>query len=147
MIFRQENTVHIYFNIIIRPVKQIKLSFSSIEINKPLPAPFYSVFQVRCKCRSQLQLLPQIRCLTALRVERSIFSIGSNTTDSIIRQFVVVQQEKCKAQNRALRNISVNWVFLGRLPIKSHLKPSISEKRQHKGQSKAKYQTRNLISQ
>ena len=44
MIFRQENTVHIYFNIIIRPVKEIKLSFSSIEINKPLPAPFYSVF-------------------------------------------------------------------------------------------------------
>ena len=48
---------------VIRLVKQTSLSFSSIEINKPLPAPV----QVSSKFRSQLYLLPQIWCLTTLK--------------------------------------------------------------------------------
>ena len=39
---------------------------------------------------------------------------------------------KCKTKNGALRNCSINWIFLWRLRIKNHLKPSITEKRRNK---------------
>ena len=41
MIFLKNRPIHFNINStsVIRPVKQNQLSFSSIEINKPLPAP------------------------------------------------------------------------------------------------------------
>ena len=57
-------------SLVIRPVSRNKLSFSSIKINKPLPAPVYS--------------LPQIWCLITLGVECNIINIDSNITDNII---------------------------------------------------------------
>ena len=76
--------------------KRSQLTFSSIKINKPLPAPVHSILQIRFKFRSQLQLLPQIRCLIILRLESSIISIHSNITNSIIRKVinVVLNQER-----------------------------------------------------
>ena len=69
----------IYFHINsasdVRPVKRNKLSFSSIEINKPFPASVHSVSLVRFKFRCQLQLLPQIKCLLTLNVETSVISV------------------------------------------------------------------------
>ena len=115
-----------------RPVKQNQLSFSSTEINKPLPAPVHCVSQIRFKFRSQFQLLPQIRCPITLRIESSIISIDSNITDKIIRKIINVQQEKCRTKNGILRNSSINWLFLGRLPTQNHLKQSITEKRRNK---------------
>ena len=44
-----------------RPVNRNKLSFSSIEINKPLTAQDHSVSSVRLKLRRQLYLLLKIR--------------------------------------------------------------------------------------
>ena len=45
MIFPQEQTPHFHINSTstIRPVKRNQLSFSSIEIFKPLPAPVHSI--------------------------------------------------------------------------------------------------------
>ena len=40
--------------------------------------------------------------------------------------------ERCRTKNGALRNFSVNWIFLWRLPIQNRLKLSITEKRQLK---------------
>ena len=98
--------IHFRINstIVIRPVKQNKLSFASIEISKPLPGPVYSVSQLRFKFRSQLQLLPYIRCLITLEVESSITSINITVPVNIIRKVVDVFQEKC----RTLRSTSVN---------------------------------------
>ena len=77
-----------------RSVKQNHLSFSSNEINKPLPALVHRVSQIRFKIRSQFQLLPQIRCQITFRIENSIISIGSNITDNIIRKVINVWQVK-----------------------------------------------------
>ena len=44
-----------------RPANRNKLSFSSIEINKPLTAQDHSVSSVRLKLRRQLYLLLKIR--------------------------------------------------------------------------------------
>ena len=45
MIFPQEQTIHFHINSnsVIRPVKWKQLRFSSIEINKPFPAPVHSI--------------------------------------------------------------------------------------------------------
>ena len=94
---------HINSTSVIRPFKRNKLSFSSIEVNKPLPASFHKVLQVRFKFHSKFQLLPQIRCLITLRMESSITSIDSNITDNIIRKVINVLQEKCRAKNGALK--------------------------------------------
>ena len=85
MIFPQEQTIYFHINStsVIRPVQQNQLSFSSIEINKPLPVPVHGVLQIRFKFKSPFQLLPQIRCLIAFGVESSITSIDSNITDNI----------------------------------------------------------------
>ena len=53
---------------VIRPIKRNKLSFSSIEINNPLPAPVLSVSKIRFNFSYQLSLLPHIRCLITLLV-------------------------------------------------------------------------------
>ena len=53
MISLQEQ-IHINSTRVIRPVKRNKLSFSSAEINKPLPVLAYGVSLVRFKFRSQL---------------------------------------------------------------------------------------------
>ena len=49
--------------------------------------------------------------------------------------------EKCRTENGALRNSSINWIFLGRLLIQNHLKSFITEKRWNK----TKYLTWNSI--
>ena len=48
MIFLKSRPIHFHINgvSVIRPVKRNQLSFSSIEINKPLAAPVYSVLYV-----------------------------------------------------------------------------------------------------
>ena len=55
MIFAQEQT-HIHFKInttcVIRPVKWNQLSFNSIKINKPLPAP------VQCQIQKPVLVAP-----------------------------------------------------------------------------------------
>ena len=88
LFFLKKRPIHFHINTtsVIRPVTQNKLSFSSIEINKPLPAPVHSVSQIRFKFRSQFQLLPQITCLITLTIESSIISIDSNVTHNIFRK-------------------------------------------------------------
>ena len=81
---------HINSNSVIRPVKRNQLIFSSIELNKPLPAPVYSISKIRFKFRSQFELFPQIRCLITLRLESSIISVYSNITDNIIKKIINV---------------------------------------------------------
>ena len=112
-----------------------QLSFFSIEINKLLPAPVYSVSQITF--RSQFLLLSQVRCLNTFIVEVSVISIDSNITDNIIREVIDEQQEKCRTKNGSLRNSSINCIFLSRLPIHNYLKQPITEKRRNK----AKYVT------
>ena len=40
--------------------------------------------------------------------------------------------EKCWKKNGALRNSSINWIFLRRLPIQNNSKSSFTEKRSHR---------------
>ena len=101
-------------------------SFSSIEINKSLPASVHSVSQIKFKFRSQFWFLPQIRCLITLRLQSS-FSIDSKVTDNIIRKVINVQQEKYRTNNGPLRNSNINWIILLRFLIQNHPKPPITE--------------------
>ena len=112
-----------------------------MEIKKPLPAPVHSVSQIRFKFRSQFYLLPWIICLITLRTERSIIIIDSNITGNIIRKNINLYYDKYCTNNDALKNSSINWIFLRKLPIQDHLKLSITEKRQ----TKAKYLNRKFI--
>ena len=91
--FLKNRAIHFHINStsVIRPVKRNQLSFFSIEINRPLPAPVRSVSQIRFKFKSQFQLLPQIRCLITLRTESIIISIDSNVTDNIIMKVINLQ--------------------------------------------------------
>ena len=73
--------------------------------------------------------MPQIRFLNVLRVETSIISIDSNITDNIIRKVIKLLLEKYRIKNLPLRNTSINWIILWRLPIQTHPKPSITKKR------------------
>ena len=59
---------------VIKPVKRDQSSFFNIQVNKPLPAPVYSVSQIRFKFKGQFQLLPQIRYGITPSVESSIIS-------------------------------------------------------------------------
>ena len=43
-----------------------------------------------------------------------------------------MQYGKGRAKNGALRNSSINWIFLRRLPFKNRSKSSINEKKQKK---------------
>ena len=54
LFFLKNRSIHFHINSpsAIRPVKQNQLSSSSIEINKPLPAPIHSVPQIKFKFRS-----------------------------------------------------------------------------------------------
>ena len=61
---------------LIKPVKRDQSSFFNIEVKKLLPAPVYSVSQIRFKFKDQFQLLPQIRCGITSSVESSIISRG-----------------------------------------------------------------------
>ena len=83
------------------------------------------------QAQSQFKLSPQISCLITLRIESSIISIDGNITDNIIKKVINVKWEKCRTKNGALRNSSINWILLGRLPIKNHSKLSIAEKRRN----------------
>ena len=64
--FRQERT-HLFLHQQ-NQCYQTGQSFSSIEINKSLPASVHSVSQIKFKFRSQFQLLPKIRCLMTFRL-------------------------------------------------------------------------------
>ena len=99
---------HINSTSVVRPVRRSKLSFSSIEINKPLPVPIHSAFKIKFKFSIQLQLLPQIRYLITLRIESSIISKDSNIPDNLIRKVINVQQEKCRINRLFLRKEEVS---------------------------------------
>ena len=75
--FFKNRPIHFHINStsVVRPFKRNKLSFSSIEINKPFPAPVHSVSLVRFKFRCQLQMLPQIKCWLTLNVEASVIRV------------------------------------------------------------------------
>ena len=62
-------------------IRLIQVSFSSIEINKPLSSPVYSVSRIRFKFRSQFQVIATDQMPD--RVESSIISIDSKITDNI----------------------------------------------------------------
>ena len=57
-------------------------------------------------------------------------------TGNIIRKVINI-----RTKNRPLRDSSINWIFLWRLPTQNHPKPSLTEERRNK----AKYLTRNSI--
>ena len=60
LFFLINSLINFYINStsVLRPkMKQNQLSFSSTEINNPLPAPVHSVLQIKFKFRSQFQLL------------------------------------------------------------------------------------------
>ena len=143
MIFPQEQNRPTHFHInstrVVKPVKRNKLSFSSIEINKPLPAPVCSFFKARFKFRSQLQSLPQT--IHALTQSREQIATYSNITDNIVRKVTDVQQKKCRTKKGPLGNTSISRIFLERLSIQNHSKPSFTKKRRNK----AKCMTRNSI--
>ena len=86
--------------------------------------------------------MPQVRCLITLRVAilqiRNYYIIRKVINE--MENFRAIRK-KCRAKNRALRNSSINWIFLWWLPIQSIPKPFITEKRQNK----AKYLTWNSI--
>ena len=75
--------------------------------HKPHLAPVQSVLQIRFRFRSHFQLLPQIRCLIAFRVQSSMISTNSNISDNIIMKVINLLQEKCRTKNGALRNSSI----------------------------------------
>ena len=50
-------------------------------------------------------------------------------------------RKNCRTKNGALRNYRINWIFLWRLLIQNHPKPSITEKRRNR----VKYLTWNSI--
>ena len=128
--FLKNKPIHLQFNrtTVIRPVKENQLTFPSIEINKQLLDPVHRVLQIRFKLRTQFKLLLQIRCLIILRTESNIISIDSYIVDNIIRKVINVQQEKSRSKNVALRNSSINWIFLTENSIQSHLKPLFPRK-------------------
>ena len=71
--FKKRSVIfHVKRASVIRPVKRNQLSFSSIEMKKPLPSPVHSISQIRVMFRSQFLMLLQIRCMITLRVESSI---------------------------------------------------------------------------
>ena len=115
--------LHITSTRVIRLVKQNMLAFSSIEINNLLPAPVYSVSQVRFKFRSQIQLLPQIRCLITLRVEFSIISVASNITKNIIRKAVNIYQENYWTKNGNLGAPALTGYFCEDFPSRTTKNP------------------------
>ena len=74
--------------------KNLSLSFSSIEINKPFSVPTYSVLWVRSKFRRLFLLLSEMRCLITITAESSIISIDSSITENIIRKIINVSQNQ-----------------------------------------------------
>ena len=103
-----------------------KLSFSSIEINKPLPA---LASQVRFHLRIQLYLPPQSRYLITRSAESIIMTLAKLQTSS-------GWSLMCCGKG-VWRNFSIDWTFLHRRSIQNHAEPSITEKRRNK----AKYPT------
>ena len=109
---------HINSTRAIRPVKWNKLSFSSIEITKPLSATV-QFFVGHTQVQKPTLV---VGCLIILRVESSIISLDSH--------WGIVG--KCSTRSGALRNSNINWIFLLRLPIQNHSKLHITTKRQNK---------------
>ena len=112
-------------------------SFSNIEITKSIPAPDYSVLQIRFKFKSPFLLLPQIRYLIKFRVESSIIS---NITYNILRKVINVQTEKCRTKNGALRTPALTGYSCEDFLSRTTKHSIIGKKR-----NKAKYLTRSSI--
>ena len=53
--------------------------------------PVYSVSWIRFNFRSQIKLLPQVRCLINFRKVSNVMSLDSNVTDNIIRKIINVE--------------------------------------------------------
>ena len=77
-----------------------QLSFPSIEINKPLPAPVHS----QCLL-DQTQVQKPI-----LVVATDQMPDHTQNRDNIIKKVINVQQKKCRTMNGALINSNINWI-------------------------------------
>ena len=122
--FLNNRTINININDtrVTTPVKQNKLRFSNIEINKPLPA--YNVSKVRFNLEANSSCGHKL-CLITLKVKCSIISMDNNITDSIIRKFINAYLEKSRTKKGALMNSSINWMFLSCLLLRNdETKPS-----------------------
>ena len=71
----------------------ISLSFSRIEINKPLPAPVDS-FVGHIKIQKAILVVAANRCLISLTVDCSIISIDSDIIDNTNREVIDVYSRK-----------------------------------------------------
>ena len=81
---------HINSNSVIRQLKRNQLSFSSIEINKPIPAPVLCLAdQIQVQKPILVGATDQMPDHTK-RVESSIISIDSNITNNIIKKVINV---------------------------------------------------------
>ena len=90
MIFVKNRLIFTLIASVITPVKQNQLTFSNIEINKPLPPVQCLADKVQVQKPILVLATDQIRCLITLSVESSIISIDSNTTDNIIQKVINV---------------------------------------------------------
>lgn len=88
--------------------------------NKALLTPVHGVSYVRFKFRGQILLLPQIRCLSTLRVD-SIISIDRNTTNTINRLGLMYGRKSVGRMG------TINWTFLQGFPIRNHSKPLLKK--------------------
>ena len=72
-IFLKNRPIHFCINSasVVIPVKRNQLSFSSIEINKPLSAPVQCVVD-QIQVQKPILVVTQIKCLITFRVESSI---------------------------------------------------------------------------
>ena len=64
--FLKSRPIHFHINStsVTRPVKQNQYSFSSIEINRPLPVPLHCVSQIRCLITFRVEDAPPNAALT-----------------------------------------------------------------------------------
>ena len=83
------------------------------------PSPFCLIGQIQIE---KLNLADAIKS-DLLYNRKWYHSRRSNITDNFIRKVINVQQKRCRTKNGRLKNSSINWIFLTRLPIQNHLKP------------------------
>ena len=86
--FLKTRPIHFHINStsVIRPVKQNRLSFSSININKLFPAQSTVSRRSDSSWAANSRYFHRSECLIKLRVESSIISTDSNITGNIIKK-------------------------------------------------------------
>ena len=76
--------------------------------------------------------MPQIRGLTTLKVQSNINSMKVILQITSSGRAQMYSRKGVGQKNGTLRNTRINWIFLWRLPVQNHSKPSITEKRRNK---------------